>query len=70
VESLYLLIPVSLVFIGVAIAVFFWAVNSGQYEDVEREGERILYDDDLEDAPPAPNQDSQADEGDNNGSHP
>lgn len=45
-ESLYLLIPLSLVVLAVAVAVFFWAVNSGQYDDVDREGDRILFDED------------------------
>lgn len=42
-ESLYLLIPISLVFIFIAIRIFFWAVNSGQYDDLDSEGERILF---------------------------
>jgi cbb3-type cytochrome oxidase maturation protein len=42
-ESLYLLIPISLVFIFIAVRVFFWAVNSGQYDDLDSEGERILF---------------------------
>lgn len=45
-ESLYFLIPLSIVVIAVAVAIFFWAVKSGQYDDVDREGERILFDDD------------------------
>lgn len=51
VESLYFLIPLSLLFLIVAVALFFWAVNSGQYEDIDREGERILFDDELRDPP-------------------
>jgi cbb3-type cytochrome oxidase maturation protein len=47
-ESLYLLIPLSIVILAVAVAIFFWAVKSGQYEDVDREGDRILFDDDEE----------------------
>jgi cbb3-type cytochrome oxidase maturation protein len=43
-QSLYLLIPISLIFIAVAIRIFFWAVNSGQYDDLDSEGERILFD--------------------------
>jgi cbb3-type cytochrome oxidase maturation protein len=43
-ESLYLLIPISLVFIGIATWIFFWAVNSGQYEDLDSEAQRILFD--------------------------
>ncbi len=46
--SLYLLIPLSLLFVAGGVALFVWAVNSGQYEDVDREAERILYDEDLE----------------------
>lgn len=46
-ESLYFLIPLSIVFIIGAVALFFWAVNSGQYDDLESEAERILFDDDM-----------------------
>lgn len=45
-ESLYLLIPLSLIFVAVAVGIFFWAVKSGQYDDLEREGDRILFDND------------------------
>ena len=45
-ESLFLLIPVALVFVVIAIKVLFWAVNSGQYDDLNTEGYRILFDDD------------------------
>jgi cbb3-type cytochrome oxidase maturation protein len=41
-ESLYLLIPVSALLILIIVAIFGWAVHSGQFEDVEREGERFL----------------------------
>ena len=44
-EILYLLIPISLVIVALAIAVFFWAVKSGQYDDLEGPAWRILYDD-------------------------
>ncbi len=43
-ESLYLLVPVALVFLVIAIRVLFWAVNSGQYDDLDTEGHRILFD--------------------------
>ena len=45
--SLYLLIPVSLIFCALAVAIFFWAVNSGQYDDLDGEGERLLFSDDA-----------------------
>ncbi len=44
-ESLYLLIPVSVGLVLVIIAIFAWALNKGQFEDLEAEGERILTDD-------------------------
>ncbi len=44
-ESLYLLIPLSALIVLGIIAVFGWALNRGQFEDLEREGERILTDD-------------------------
>jgi cbb3-type cytochrome oxidase maturation protein len=45
-EILYLLIPVSLVFVGLIAWVFLWAVRSGQYDDMEGPAYRILMDDD------------------------
>ena len=41
-DILYLLIPLSVVLVLLIIGVFAWAVNAGQFEDLEREGERIL----------------------------
>jgi cbb3-type cytochrome oxidase maturation protein len=43
-ESLYLLIPLSAVLVLAIIAVFGWALNSGQFEDLDNEGRRILDD--------------------------
>ncbi len=43
-DILYLLIPVSAVLILIIVAIFGWAVYSGQFDDVEREGERMLHD--------------------------
>lgn len=54
--SLYLLIPVSLIFCALAVWFFFWAVNSGQYDDLDGEGERILFDDDPVDVETSPRQ--------------
>jgi cbb3-type cytochrome oxidase maturation protein len=41
-EILYLLIPLSAVLVLAIIAVFGWALHHGQFDDVEREGARIL----------------------------
>ena len=43
---LYLLIPIALVILGIAVWAFMWAVRSGQYEDMEGPAHRILMDDD------------------------
>jgi cbb3-type cytochrome oxidase maturation protein len=41
-DILYLLIPLSAVLVLAIVAVFGWAVHSGQFDDIEREGERLL----------------------------
>ncbi len=41
--SLYLLIPIALLFVGLAALLYWWAVRSGQYRDLDREADRILY---------------------------
>lgn len=45
-EVIYILIPLSLVLVAVIIGFVIWAVKSGQFEDLERPGYRILDDDD------------------------
>jgi cbb3-type cytochrome oxidase maturation protein len=45
-EALYLLVPLSLVLVGVAIWLFFGASDSGQFDDLEGPALRILRDDD------------------------
>ena len=41
-DILYLLIPVYVVLVFAIIGVFWWALHAGQFDNVEREGERIL----------------------------
>lgn len=45
-ESLYILIPIAIVLVCVAVAIFLWAVKSDQFEDLERQGHNILLDED------------------------
>ncbi|QIZ76587.1 cbb3-type cytochrome oxidase assembly protein CcoS [Ferrimonas lipolytica] len=45
-EIIYLLIPIAMLFVGIAVAVFFWAVRSKQYDDLDRAGSSILFDED------------------------
>lgn len=44
-HSLYLLIPLAIILVGLAVWALFWAVRSGQYDDLDTEGRRILFDD-------------------------
>ncbi|MFJ3486322.1 cbb3-type cytochrome oxidase assembly protein CcoS [Pseudomonas sp. NPDC090202] len=43
--ALYILIPIALLIVAVAIYVFFWAVDSGQYDDLDSPAHSILFDD-------------------------
>jgi len=42
---LLVLIPVTLVVIGIAVALFFWAVNHQQFDDLDSPGALPLMDD-------------------------
>lgn len=42
-DILYLLIPLSVVIVFVIMGIFWWALRSGQFDNIEREGERILH---------------------------
>jgi cbb3-type cytochrome oxidase maturation protein len=44
-DILYLLIPLSAVLVLLIMGIFGWALHRGQFDDVEREGTRILQDD-------------------------
>ena len=61
-DSLYLLIPVSVVLVFLIGAVFWWAVKSGQMEDLEGPAYRILMDDDLPHQASEPKQEDKAEQ--------
>jgi cbb3-type cytochrome oxidase maturation protein len=44
-DILYLLIPLSVFLVLCILAGLWWAIDRGQFEGVEQEGERILRDD-------------------------
>ena len=44
-NSIYLLIPLSLVLVGVAVWAFFWAVEHGQFEGLEDTAQVALEED-------------------------
>jgi len=41
-DILYLLIPFSALLVLAILGLFAWALRGGQFDDLEREGERIL----------------------------
>ena len=43
-ESLYFLVPVALIFIAIAVKVLFWVIHNGQYDNLDTEAHRILFD--------------------------
>ncbi|MBL0943979.1 MAG: cbb3-type cytochrome oxidase assembly protein CcoS [Hydrogenophaga sp.] len=43
-DVLYLLIPLSVLIVFGVIGLFWWALQAGQFDHVDREGERILTD--------------------------
>ena len=45
-EALYLLIPISLVIVAIAVWIFFRMSDSGQFDDMEGPAHSILMDDD------------------------
>lgn len=65
-ESLYLLIPIALIFCVIAIKLLLWAIGNGQYDDLDKEAWRILTDDEPERPSTTPRENSS----DQNGKEP
>ena len=45
-DIIYLLIPLAVVLLAVAIFAFFWAVRHDQFDDLDKEASRILFEED------------------------
>ena len=45
-DILYFLIPLGLLLLGLAVWAFFWAVGSGQFDDLDTPAIRVVMDDD------------------------
>jgi len=45
-SALAFLVPISIALGGLGLAMFFWAVRAGQFEDVFGAGQRIFLDED------------------------
>ena len=42
---IYVLIPIAMLFVLIAVGIFFWAVKNDQYDDLDRQSVSILFDD-------------------------
>lgn len=56
---LFVLIPLGLVLLAIAVAVFLWAVGDGQFDDLDSPAWRVLLDDERR---PPPDADAAEDE--------
>jgi cbb3-type cytochrome oxidase maturation protein len=61
---LFLLIPLGLLLLGLAVAAFFWATKSGQFDDLESPAWSVVMDDDR--APDSVNRRNKDDPADRN----
>jgi cbb3-type cytochrome oxidase maturation protein len=48
----FVLIPVTLILVGLSCWAFFWAVGSGQFDELDTPGWEILLDEDSKGEPP------------------
>lgn len=53
-SMLYVLIPLALVLLAIAVAVFFWAAGNGQFDDLDSPAWRVVLDDDRRPADARP----------------
>ena len=44
---IYVLIPIAILLTAIGIYIFFWAVKTDQFDDLEKQGMSILFDDDV-----------------------
>ncbi len=58
---IYLMIPLGIILVGLAVWALVWAVRSGQFDDLESQGWSVVLDDDTR---PPPDQDEDPDESD------
>jgi cbb3-type cytochrome oxidase maturation protein len=44
---IYLVLPLALVIVGVAVAAFIWSARTGQFDDLDTPAVRVLHDDEV-----------------------
>jgi len=58
-SMLYVLIPLAVVLLAVAVIALLWAIKNGQFDDLETHGWSVVLDDDSK--PPAPTENEDLD---------
>jgi len=48
---IYILIPIAILLTALGIYLFFWAVKTEQFDDLEKQGMSILFDDEKKEQP-------------------
>lgn len=43
-DSLFILVPIAVLMMALAVRIFFWAVDNGQFDDLEGPAHSILFD--------------------------
>jgi cbb3-type cytochrome oxidase maturation protein len=51
-DIVFLLVPLSLLVVFAIGAIFWWAVASGQFDDLEDQGDQLIADDETRQEPP------------------
>jgi cbb3-type cytochrome oxidase maturation protein len=58
---LFVLVPLGLMLLAIAVWAFFWAVDHDQFDELDRAAHSILFDDDLPQAPESSRSESTVD---------
>ena len=56
---IYVLIPIAILFVCIGLGIFFWAVRSRQFDDLNKEGMSILFEEEKKAVKPEVSQDKQ-----------
>ena len=56
-SMLYVLIPLAVVLLAIAVAALLWAIKNGQFDDLETHGWSVVLDDDQKPPPAAEDED-------------
>lgn len=59
-SMLYVLIPLAVVLLAIAVIALLWAIKSGQFDDLETHGWSVVLDDDQKPPPAVEDDDSDA----------